>query len=100
MELLKLGKIISFEKTSFEYIISQFPQKLKCQSCLSSNFYFLSSKRIKRTTCRKAIYPLKNTFFSKLRILLTKWLSLIKLFELSVSAKKHLRNQILIIKQH
>jgi hypothetical protein len=39
-------------------------------------------------SCKRDIWPLQNTRFSLMKISPSQWISLIKLFELSISARK------------
>ena len=46
-----------------------------------------NKNRLRYATCKKDFKPFAESRFSMLRISYTKWLMLIKLFELSVSAR-------------
>jgi len=48
----------------------------------------MTRKRLRCKACRKDLKPLKNTKLSFLNLSSSEWLSLLKLFELSISARK------------
>lgn len=78
--------IISDEKRSFDYLLSRLG-KIKCSSCSCNQYYILSRKRIRCRRCRTDYNPLFGSRFSTINLPYSKWLALIKLFELSVSAR-------------
>ena len=87
MDFREIGKLVSNDKISLEYLWKK-RGKATCATCNSSEFYFIGRWRIRCKSCRKDLSPLKGTRFTRLRISPSQWLSLIKLFELSVSARK------------
>jgi transposase len=87
MDFRDLGRLVSEDRHSLEYLW-KVRGDMACKSCNSSEFYYLERSRVRCKQCGKDIYPLKGTRFSKLRISPSQWLSLIKLFELSVSTRK------------
>jgi transposase len=52
------------------------------------DFDFIGRSRVRCKKCRRDLWPLQGTRYAFLRIAPSQWLSLIKLFELSVSARK------------
>ena len=87
MDFREIGRLVSEDKLSLEYLWNV-RGDMVCSSCDFTDFYFLERSRVRCKRCGRDIYPLKGTRFSKLRISPSQWLSLIKLFELSVSARK------------
>lgn len=90
MDFRGIGKLVSDDRISLEYLWKK-RGKATCDTYNSSEFYIIGRWRVRCKTCRKDLYPLKNTRFTQLRISPSQWLSLIKLFELSVSARKTAR---------
>lgn len=87
MNLIELGKLVSDEKKSLQYLYNKM-KDLSCPSCGQRELYFMSRKRLRCNECGCDFRPLNGTNFSTIKISASKWLSLIKLFELSVSARK------------
>ena len=87
MNLIELGRITSDEGESFWYLCNKF-KDLSCPNCEQQVYYFMSRQRLRCKICGKDFNPLKSTKFSEIRISASSWLILIKLFELSVSARK------------
>jgi len=87
MDFREIGRLISDDRISLEYLWKNHEDVL-CTSCISPDFYFLGRWRVRCKRCGRDIYPLKGTRFSLHRITPSQWLSLIKLFKLSVSARK------------
>ena len=87
MDFREIGKLVSNDKISLEYLWKK-RGEATCDTCNSSEFYFIGRWRIRCKSCRKDLSPLKGTWFTRLRISPSQWLSLTKLFELSVSARK------------
>lgn len=79
--------IASDEDRSFEYFCNRL-NDLSCPHCGNREFYAMSRKRLRCKFCRKDLKPLKETKLSLLNLSSSEWLSLLKLFELSVSARK------------
>ena len=87
MNLIELGKLVSDEKKSLQYLCKKL-EYLSCPSCDRKEFYFMTRQRIRCARCGYDFRPLNGTGFSTIKISASKWLSLIKLFELSVSARR------------
>lgn len=87
MNLIELGKITSDEMESFKYLCNNV-KDLSCPNCGSIEFYFMTRQRLRCCDCGKDFRPLSNTRLSGIKIKASKWLILIKLFELSISARK------------
>ncbi len=86
METREFGRLISDDNQALEYLWNRIGERC-CPHCNSSGYYFMGSKRIRCKQCKRDCWPLKQTKFSLMKISPSKWLYLIKLFELSVSAK-------------
>jgi len=87
MDFREIGRLVSDDRIALEYLWKKGRLTL-CPSCGSSDFYFIGRNRLRCKECRRDLWPLRGTRFSLLRIAPSQWLSLIKLFELSVSARK------------
>jgi len=87
MDFREIGRLVSDDKISLEYLWKK-RGNATCDTCKSSEFYFIGRWRVRCKSCRKDLSPLKGTRFTQLRISPSQWLSLLKLFELSVSARK------------
>lgn len=89
MKLIELTKIVSDESETLKYLERVSGIKASCQHCGSTKFYYMKSKnRIRCAGCKKDIRPFINTLLGKIKITYSKWLVVIKLFELSVSANE------------
>ena len=87
MDFREIGKLVSVDRLSLEYLWNV-RGDIVCSSCDFTDFYFLERARVRCKRCGNDIYPLKETRLTALWISPSQWLSLIKLFELSVSARK------------
>jgi len=87
MNLIELGRITSDERESFQNLCNKF-KDLSCPNCEHRVYYFMSRQRLRCKICGKDFSPLKSTKFSEIKISASRWLILIKLFELSISARK------------
>lgn len=87
MNLIELGRLVSDERRSLQYLCNKL-NNLSCPCCGQGEFYFMSRQRLRCTKCGNDFRPLVDTSFSLIKISASKWLYLIKLFELSVSARK------------
>ncbi len=86
MNLIELGRITSDERI-IQYLCNKF-KDLSCPNCKQQVYYFMSRQRLRCKICGRDFSPLKSTKFSEIRISASRCLILIKLFELSVSARK------------
>jgi len=80
-------RIASDEDRSFEYLCSHL-KPLSCSLCGHNEFYIMTRKRLRCKACKNDFKPLKNTKLSLLNLSSSEWLSLLKLFELSISGRK------------
>ena len=88
MDFVSFAKIISDESTLLKFLESKHAKNLSCAFCKSKTLYTMKSRdRMRCTNCRKDFKPFSNSKFSLIRISYSKWFALIKLFELSLSAK-------------
>ena len=87
MNLIELVEITSDERLSFQYLCNKF-RDLSCPNCGCQVHYFMSRQRLRCKIYGNDFSPLKSTRFFEIKISASKWLMLIKLFELSVSARK------------
>ena len=87
MDFREIGKLVSEDRFSLEYLWKKLGNT-DCPSCSSSEFYYHRRWRVRCKGCKKDYWPLQGTRFALLRISPSQWLSLVKLFELSTSARK------------
>ena len=93
MEIMELHQLISLcrsETDAFNYLFKKKKEQIGnvCPFCKSQKSYFMSSGRLRCSSCKMDYNPFNDTYFSRLRISCVSWLLLIKLFELEVSARK------------
>jgi transposase len=83
-------KQLTDEKYARKYFLKKRWKKyLKfCQRCGGRKLYRLSNKKYRCSRCKFEFTDFTNTFLGQLRISLTDWLLLIKLFDLEVSARR------------
>jgi len=87
VDLIELGKIMSNERGSFEHLFKRL-KNISCPRCGCGDHYVMGRNRLRCKRCLRDFRPLKGTKFSCMRLSCSKWLGLLKLFELSVSARK------------
>jgi transposase len=87
MDFREIGKLVSEDRFSLEYLWKK-RGNIVCPHCDSSEFYYYQRWRMRCKGCKKDYWPLQGTRFTLLRISPSQWLSIIKLFELSTSARK------------
>jgi len=89
VRMLDLHSIVSNEKNALSYLCSKMkPNDKSCPRCRYRKHYAMGRSNLRCSRCRTDYNPLGNTCFGLIKIPLTRWLVLIKLFELSVSARK------------
>lgn len=90
MRFEELVKLLSDERrvTEFLYKRKKSIEPVVCPFCGRRRFYIMGRKRIRCRKCRRDHDFLGGTWFGNLRIGYGKWLMLLKLFELEVSARK------------
>ena len=90
MDLHQLISSCRSETDAFNYLFEKKKEQIgiACPSCKGQEYYFMSSGRLRCSSCKKDYNPFADTCFSRLRISCVSWLLLIKLFELEVSARK------------
>jgi len=87
MDFREIGRLVSDDQIALEYLWNKRGATI-CPSCSSFDFCYIGRSRVRCKECRRDIWPVQGTRFSSLRIAPSQWLSLIKLFDLSVSARK------------
>jgi len=88
MDLISFGKIISDETSTIQFLESKNTQKDTCPFCKSKKIYTMKNKsRFRCKICKKDFRPFYHSKFQLVKISHSKWIALIKCFELSVSAK-------------
>ena len=88
MDFLSFAKTVYDNTTSLKFIESRCAKNVTCKFCKSKQIYIMKSRnQLRCKICKKDFKAFSNSKFSVLKMSYSKWLSLIKLFELSVSAK-------------
>lgn len=87
MDLISLARIVSDDKRSFDYILDRLTDT-SCLFCHHKKHYVMSRKRLRCRKCRSDYNPLTGSKFSIINLPYSKWLALIKLFELAISARQ------------
>lgn len=87
VKFMNFVSIASDEDRSFKYVCNRL-NALSCPYCGYREFYVMTRKRLRCKACRKDLKPLKETKLSLLNLSSSEWLYLLKLFELSISARK------------
>lgn len=87
MNFREIGRLVSEDRLSFGYLWTK-RGNIICPRCDSQEFYYHQRWKVRCKGCKNDYWPLKGTRFALLRITPSQWLSLIKLFELSTSARK------------
>jgi transposase len=86
MDFLSLARVVADERGAYSFILGK--MDLRCPICGCKSSYMMSRMRLRCRVCRSDFMPLSTTFLSRIKIPCSKWLTLIKLFELSTSARK------------
>ena len=89
INLIELSKIIYNKSTALEFLCKQFQKKntIHCTSCDSENYYIISRGKLRCKDCKIDYRPFSGTWFDIINIDFTKWLALVKLFDLGISAR-------------
>lgn len=87
MDFREIGRLVSEDKKALEFLWKR-QKNAECPFFETSDFYFIGRGRVRCRSCKRDIWPLQNTRFSLMKISPSQWISLIKLFELSISARK------------
>ena len=89
--LIKFAAITKSRKSAMEFLCNRFKKfdkRILCTYCKHDEYYVQTRERLRCTKCRKDYRPLNNTYFRRVKISFQKWLILIKLSKLGVSANK------------
>jgi len=88
MDFLSFAKVVYDNTTSLKFIESRCAKNVICKFCKSKQIYIMKSRnQLRCKICKKDFKPFIDSKFHLIRIPYSKWLAIIKLFELSVSAK-------------
>ncbi len=88
MDFLSFAKAVYNNTISLKFIESKCVKNITCKFCKSKQIYIMKSRnQLRCKICKKDFKPFTNSKFPLVKISYSKWLALIKLFELSVSAK-------------
>ena len=93
INLIELSKIIYDKSTALEFLCKQFQKKntIHCTSCDSKKYYIVSRGKLRCKDCKTDYRPFGGTWFDIININFMKWLVLIKLFDLGISARRAAR---------
>lgn len=88
MDFLSFAKAVYDNTVSLKFIESKCVKNITCKFCKSKQIYIMKSRnQLRCKICKKDFKPFTNSKFPLVKISYSKWLALIKLFELSLSAK-------------
>ena len=88
MDFLSFAKAVHDNTVSLKFIESKCVKNITCKFCKSKQIYIMKSRnQLRCKICKKDFKPFTNSKFPLVKISYSKWLALIKLFELSLSAK-------------
>jgi len=90
INLLELSKIVSDKLPSLEFLCKRFnmDNKICCPNCNSEKYYIMCRGNLRCSKCKTNYKPFSSTQLNKININYSKWLVLIKLFDLGISARK------------
>ena len=90
INLIELSKIISEKSTALEFLCKRFNANnmICCPDCNSEKYYVMTRGNLRCSKCKINYKPFSDTAFNAVSIDYTKWLALIKLFDLGISARK------------
>ena len=88
MDLILLIITTHDELSAIKYLESKFSQSILCKFRKNKQFYTMKNRgRLRCRSCKKDFNPFEKSAFSSIKISYLKWLTLIKLFEISGVAK-------------
>ena len=86
---MEFSKMVSDERLSVEFLQKKYKKRLGCKHCGSEKFYYPKNRnRVRCAGCKKDLRLFSHTMFGRVRITYSKWLAIIKLFQLSISANE------------
>jgi len=90
INLIELSKIVSDKSISLEFLCKRFNSvnSIYCPKCNSDKYYLMSRGNLRCSKCKTNYKPFSDTQFDKINIDYSKWLVLIKLFDLGISARR------------
>mgnify|MGYP003753463643 FL=1 len=93
INIIELSKIVSDKSTSLEFLCKKFncANSVCCPKCNSEKYYLMSRGNLRCSKCKTNYKPFSDTQFNKINIDYSKWLVLIKLFDLGISARRAAR---------
>ena len=88
MDFLSFAKTVYDDTASLKFIESRCVKNVACKFCNGKQIYIMKSRnQLRCKACKKDFKPFADSNFSVLKMSYSRWLALIKLFELSVSAR-------------
>ncbi|MEM3008132.1 MAG: hypothetical protein QXY15_08765 [Candidatus Nitrosotenuis sp.] len=96
MDILKFARAINSESDAIRFLDQcsrkhHLRKSIQCLSCRSKKYYIMNKGYARCQRCLADYNPFSNTQFGVLRISYTKWLTIIKLFDLGISARRAAR---------
>ena len=90
INLIELSKIIFDKSTALEFLCKRFNvnNMICCPDCNSEKYYVMTRGNLRCSKCKINYKPFSDTAFNAVSTDYTKWLALIKLFDLGISARK------------
>ncbi len=88
MDLISLLEMRNDGYAIMKYLESHSSDKIVCKFCQCDQYHYMKNRdRLRCKLCKKDFRPFNKSRFSSLKISYSKWLVLVKLFELAVSAR-------------
>ena len=89
ISLIELSKIVHDRSTALEFLCERFQKKnaIHCASCDDRGYHVMSRGNLRYRDCKGDYRPFAGTWLDVINIDFTKWLVLIKLFDLGISAR-------------
>lgn len=89
--IIKFAEIIQNRNSATKFLCDKFLKmgnRIKCVHCRHEKYYVQSRERLRCAKCKKDYRPFQNTPLGSIKISFQKWLVLIKLFKLCISANE------------
>jgi len=90
VDLIEFSKIITDKSTALEFLCKQYKTNdaVCCPSCNSEKYYITARGKMRCKNCKIDYKPFRGTWLDIISIDFVKWLALIKLFDLGISARR------------
>jgi len=90
IDLIELSKIVSDKSTSLEFLCKRFNSEnnLSCPNCHFKKYYVMNRGNLRCVKCKTNYKPFCNVYLNTVNVNYSKWLILLKLFDLGISTRK------------